>query len=182
MGGSKKGGRFEREVCTDLSLWWSDGKEDDLFWRSAGSGGRSTRRKKKGSRTKNQGGDITGTCEDALLLISKVAFELKTGYGATSSQDMIDTFPHRTPEFLAFVNQAQEGAEQNDAPYWTLISKRNQRRPILWMPLKMWVKLKARECKFERMIRIVTKDISFVGVPLYDFFEVVSKGDILEGL
>lgn len=38
----QKGGEFERQVCKTLSLWVSDGKRKDLFWRSAMSGGRAT--------------------------------------------------------------------------------------------------------------------------------------------
>ena len=42
-GGSKaKGGSFERQVCKDLSLWLTRGRRNDIFWRSAMSGGRAT--------------------------------------------------------------------------------------------------------------------------------------------
>jgi hypothetical protein len=54
----QKGSTFERKVCTDLSLWSSGGKRDDLFWRSSLSGGRATVRFSKGKATKNQYGDI----------------------------------------------------------------------------------------------------------------------------
>jgi len=57
-GGKAKGSAFEREVCKLLSLWVSDGKDEDLFWRSAMSGGRSTVAHKKG-RVVRQSGDIT---------------------------------------------------------------------------------------------------------------------------
>lgn len=39
-----KGSRFERELCRDLSLWVSRAAHEDLFWRSAISGGRATNR------------------------------------------------------------------------------------------------------------------------------------------
>ena len=38
-----KGSEFEREMCKCLSLWWTDSKRDDVFWRSAQSGGRAPR-------------------------------------------------------------------------------------------------------------------------------------------
>ena len=41
-GGKKKGSQFEREVCKALSLWVTNGKRGDVFWRSAMSGGRAT--------------------------------------------------------------------------------------------------------------------------------------------
>lgn len=40
----RKGSKFERDLCTKLSLWISNGKHNDLLWRSAMSGGRATRR------------------------------------------------------------------------------------------------------------------------------------------
>lgn len=30
----EKGARFERKICRVLSLWWSGGKTDRVFWRS----------------------------------------------------------------------------------------------------------------------------------------------------
>lgn len=58
-GGKGKGSAFERRVCKDLSLWVSKGKREDLFWRSAMSGGRSTVRAAKGKLTEHQSGDIS---------------------------------------------------------------------------------------------------------------------------
>jgi hypothetical protein len=43
----QKGGSFERKICKQLSLWITDGKRDDVFWRSAMSGGRATVHGKK---------------------------------------------------------------------------------------------------------------------------------------
>lgn len=58
-GGKQKGSAFERVVCRDLSLWMTGGKRDDLFWRSAMSGGRATVKFKKGGENLTQTGDIT---------------------------------------------------------------------------------------------------------------------------
>lgn len=59
-GGSKqKGASWEREVCRSLSLWVSDGSQEDCFWRSAMSGGRSTVAARKGKRLATQAGDIS---------------------------------------------------------------------------------------------------------------------------
>jgi len=41
-GGKSKGAAYEREVCRRLSLYVTGGKRDDVFWRSAMSGGRAT--------------------------------------------------------------------------------------------------------------------------------------------
>lgn len=58
-GGKSKGAQFERDVCRELSLWVSSGKQEDVFWRSAVSGGRSTVARKSGKQLKAQAGDIS---------------------------------------------------------------------------------------------------------------------------
>lgn len=55
----QKGASFEREVCKQLSLWVSHGKQEDVFWRSAMSGGRSTVAAARGKRLATQAGDIS---------------------------------------------------------------------------------------------------------------------------
>jgi len=59
-GGSKqKGAANERLVCRQLSLWVTNGKREDIFWRSAMSGGRATVAKRKGVHLAAQSGDIS---------------------------------------------------------------------------------------------------------------------------
>ena len=58
-GGKSKGAAFERAICKELSLWLSRGKREDLLWRSAMSGGRSTVAARKGLTLKSQAGDIS---------------------------------------------------------------------------------------------------------------------------
>lgn len=60
----QKGASFERLVCTQLSLWISQNKRDDLFWRSSMSGGRATVQFKKGGQNRTQCGDITAIHPD----------------------------------------------------------------------------------------------------------------------
>lgn len=56
-----KGSSFERSVCRDLSLWVSGGKREDVFWRSAMSGGRATVGFKRGRDLSRVAGDICAT-------------------------------------------------------------------------------------------------------------------------
>lgn len=58
-GGKSKGSAFERDICRRLSLWVSAGTQEDVFWRSAMSGGRSTVAHAKGKRLAAQAGDIS---------------------------------------------------------------------------------------------------------------------------
>jgi hypothetical protein len=58
-GGKRKGSSFEREIAVKLSLWYSYGNREDLFWRSSQSGGRATTSRKKQKELKTQAGDLS---------------------------------------------------------------------------------------------------------------------------
>jgi len=76
-GGKKKGSEFERWVCKKLSLAISKGKRDDIFWRSAMSGGRATVKFKKGGQNLTQVGDITAIDPLGNKLLDKFVIECK---------------------------------------------------------------------------------------------------------
>lgn len=76
-GGKQKGSGFERLVCKALSLWITQGRHDDRFWRSALSGGRASVQFKKGKKNRTQVGDITAIHPDGHILTDKVVIECK---------------------------------------------------------------------------------------------------------
>jgi hypothetical protein len=77
-GGKQKGADFEREVCKKLSLWVSRGEKEDLFWRSAMSGGRATVYRKQGKgQLARQAGDITATAPEGHVLTDQWYIECK---------------------------------------------------------------------------------------------------------
>lgn len=73
VNGKQKGNSFEREICTKLSLWITDGKHVDCLWRSAMSGGRATVAK----GTVRQAGDITAVAPEGHILTDQFYIELK---------------------------------------------------------------------------------------------------------
>ena len=77
-GGKQKGSAFERRICKELSLWASGRTRDDLFWRSAMSGGAATLRMRKGS-VKGGGspGDISPIGTEGEFLTNTFIIELK---------------------------------------------------------------------------------------------------------
>lgn len=77
MNSKAKGNSFERQISKDLSLWWSDGEKDDLFWRTQNSGGRFTIRMKDGLQTTGQSSDITSTNSESELFTKKFSIECK---------------------------------------------------------------------------------------------------------
>jgi len=75
--GKSKGSAFERKTCKQLSLWVSNGKDEDLFWRSAMSGGRATVGAKTGKKLRRQAGDISATSEEGCKLTNMFFVECK---------------------------------------------------------------------------------------------------------
>jgi hypothetical protein len=72
---TQKGSSFERQFCRALSLWVSKGVDENIYWRTSGSGGWATRK-----RAKIQLGDITCYPEKVELggwLLELAVFELK---------------------------------------------------------------------------------------------------------
>lgn len=53
-----KGSRYERSVCKRLSMWVTNMKRDDVFWRSSNSGGRATVARQRGRSAAAAAGDI----------------------------------------------------------------------------------------------------------------------------
>ena len=76
----KKGSAFEREICKSLSFWLTNGKRDDIFWRTAGSGARAETRKKVGKETAFQNGDLAFIDPIGETYLRFFFVEIKKGY------------------------------------------------------------------------------------------------------
>lgn len=74
-----KGSAYEREVCKDLSLWWSYGQNPRVFARTRGSGSAL-----KIGGSKWEGGDIGFVDPEGEPLIRVWNIEAKTGYAKKS--------------------------------------------------------------------------------------------------
>jgi len=79
MNVKEKGNRYERLITKDLSLWWSNGKSKDIFYKTQSSGGRATIRQKRKNEKKliRQYGDIAASDPDGELFISVFCIECK---------------------------------------------------------------------------------------------------------
>ncbi len=76
--GKVKGGAYERYICKLLSLWVTNGKREDCFWRSAMSGGRATVQNRKGKRINvRQAGDVTSVSPEGHALTDNYYIECK---------------------------------------------------------------------------------------------------------
>ena len=134
-----KGGQFERSVCKELSLWYSRGKDDNVFYRSQASGARATVRRKVGKEAKGHSGDIACTAEEGHNLIKSVFFELKRGYSDLSLQDLIDKpdGKHGTKgcNWHDWIEKASRQAKEAGINTWAIVARKDQRRSIIVAPL-----------------------------------------------
>lgn len=76
-GGKTKGAEFERFVCKKLSLWITNGRKDDVFWRSAMSGGRATIGRGRSQKRSNQVGDISAIGKEGIEFLNTFMVECK---------------------------------------------------------------------------------------------------------
>lgn len=140
-----KGGNFEREICHQLSKWWTNGKRDDVFWRTSNSGGRATVRRQKGKYTYSGHADISYTDTKGKALVDMYGIELKRGYNKqefkngksspSSFQALVDCPKHTLAgTFEHWLFQAQEAARNGKAKSWMLIHKPDGRRPMVYIP------------------------------------------------
>lgn len=146
-----KGGRFEREFCVALSEWWAGEKDADIFWRSQGSGGRAKRRGRKGLQTAGSHGDIMATDASGAPFIELITIELKRGYSHKNVMDLIErkaTGPQTQIE--AWIQQAEESAENAGSFSWMLVIRRDQREAIVLMPQPLVKEFQAKGCFWDK--------------------------------
>jgi len=126
-GGKRKGGTFERLICAKLSLWVSGGRNRDLFWRSAMSGGRATVGQRKGHRVSRVAGDICATAPEGHALTNVLYFELKS-YKRLFLERFLLTGTGKLADFWR--KTCREARKHHRHP--VLIAKENG-LPVLWI-------------------------------------------------
>lgn len=188
--GKGKGSSFEREMCKVLSLWWSKGRRDDIYWRTAGSGARAKVRSKTKQTTFGQYGDIQATDPIGQPLIDLCTIELKRGYSTSTFADLLEP-PTRDDSkpgiFENFILQATMDSKNAKTPYWMLIVKRNRREAFVLIPSPFhdmlqkyhavfWMSPKVKiKCSFTNgRIRVL------FGTTLSNFLAVVKPKTILQ--
>lgn len=124
-GGKQKGSQFEREVCKKLSLWVSYNLQEDVFWRSALSGGRSTVAHAKGKNLGTQAGDISSVSPYGNAFISKFVVECKF-YRDLQFVGLLSNKGNLTKFWVEITRQA---LRYNKLPL--MIAKQNQQKPVV---------------------------------------------------
>lgn len=189
-GSSAKGSDYEREVCKRLSLWWTDDKRDDVFWRSSGSGARAKVRGRAGAQTAGQHGDVAATDPIGAPLIDALTIEIKRGYSEYTFQDVIDRLEKGgIQEWERWFGQAIESHDQSGSVSWMLITRRDRRSPLVWFPHYLFTEFRRLgafsgrpSAPFMRAVvgvRTVRQTIDLVAMPLDTFLEEVCAQHIL---
>lgn len=174
-----KGSLFERQICKELSLWWTEGKRDDIFWRTAGSGGRATSRARRRQSTANSHGDICALDPLGKPLLDALVFELKRGYNWVTLHDVVDKAPHhKKQEFEYWVDQAISSMNGAGAASWAIIHKRDQRRAMIYLPFGLVTNLGEEAIISVTLQCLVRRDSGpseeVAGMPLETFFSACS--------
>ena len=153
-----KGRSFEREVCNRFGLWWTFGKRDDVFWRTSGSGARAKTRSKKNLKTFGQYGDIQATNPIGQPLIDLCNIEIKRGYSKHTFADLIDKSESAKEQlYEVFINQAKLDSDNSDTCFWLLITKRDRRETLIFMPYDFFAELKTIGCSLTKYPYIFLK-------------------------
>ena len=124
-GGKNKGGAEERRICKLLSLWVSHGKSEDLYWRSAMSGGRATVHKRAGKDIR-QAGDITAVAPEGHVLTDIFFIEVKHVKDLNIASFILSDRGKLAQFWRQACVQAQDHLRQP-----LLIAKENHREPLV---------------------------------------------------
>src|SRR3990167_8795780 len=126
-----KGQEFERQICKQFSLWISEGKRDDVFWRTSGSGARSTSRMKKQISTENSAGDIGYIDPIGKPFIDICLIEIKRGY--SSEIELLGSIDgKKEPLLLKWFEKAEGERKHSGRKVVLLITKRDRKSPCIW--------------------------------------------------
>lgn len=127
-----KGDSFERDRSRALSLWWSDGERDDLFWRNR------TRITSNTPNKERQLGDLTTVHTDGIPFIETFNVEFKIGYSKTKKGvrhrvipwDLLDIIDGKGKTFEEFWEQTRSDAILSKR-IPMLIFKRDHHTPVV---------------------------------------------------
>jgi hypothetical protein len=177
MAKSGKGSSFEREICKKLSLWFTNGANDCVFWRSSNSGGRATVREKVGKKTQGQYGDIACIDPIGLPLLQHTNIELKRGYNQASPMSIIDApATAKRQLFEEFIRQSHKDSIRSGAKTWWLIHKRDRRETMIYFPSEIYPKYRIPSAVFllDRYVVICE--------PLEPFLSHNSPNNVIKGI
>lgn len=136
-GGKQKGAQFERDCCRMLSLWVTHGVQEDCFWRSAMSGGRSTVAHSKGKVLGAHAGDITCTdpkgAKFASLFLAECKFYHKLNLEAafTGTGRLVEFWNKLRNDAVLYKKHPILFAKQNRMPIFVCLDWKGMKELVL---------------------------------------------------
>ena len=116
--GATKGSTNERKLCKEISLWWSDGKDPNIFCRT-----------NEGSQAPEEQGDMKARKSEGFPLMKMFCFEFKH----YRNVDLLELLDDRKEKLLLKwwnqVNENSKSSESTKSPF--LLFKRNNRKPYV---------------------------------------------------
>lgn len=182
---SQKGSKFERDICKQLSLWWTENERDDIFWRTAGSGARAKVRGRKGKDTSGQHGDIAATDPIGAPLIDLITIELKRGYSKHTIADLLDKPVNGGKQiYEQWIEQAIESHQQAKSLAWMIIAKRDRRETIVLFNSDFLMRSGMIPLgnfpRFLTTVKIGELGINVCGMPFNAWLSCTSQKDVLK--
>jgi hypothetical protein len=178
----QKGSKFERDICKELSLWWSNGLRDDIFWRTAGSGARAKVRGRKNKQTSGQHGDIGATDPIGAPLIDLITIELKRGYSKHTIADLLDKPKNGGKQvYEEWIEQAVESHQHAKSMTWMIIVKRDRREALVIMPTSLAVSLHVNSMitpMFSCKVTITGLILQITSITLQEFLDSVPTNKV----
>lgn len=178
MGVASKGSDFERQLCKQLSLWWTqdlDQPRDDIYWRSSQSGGRATERAKKGKATYGSHGDIAFVDPLGSPLLKLFTIELKRGSSHGIPGDLLDfKADNDKHQWVKCLKQTIRSAEAAGSLGWMMICRRDHRKAVCFIDTPTFRRLHRFvdiwPCvRFRLKIKGMEPGVDFVGLPFDTF-------------
>ena len=178
----RKGSTNERKLCNLFSLWWSDGKRDDIFWRTPGSGARARVRTDNKKDTGFGYGDMQAQDPSGQPLIDAFTFEFKVGYTSQLSfLDFLDSKKIR-PTLFTFLKEVEKDAKDaKTIPL--LIIRRDRKEHVILMPATLYVYITADHLEFKNIpdIQLYTPGLEYdyTAFSLKALFTYISPEDLI---
>lgn len=182
--GAKKGSSFERKICKRLSLWWTGGERDDVFWRSSQSGGRATQRAKSGKRTYGSYGDIAAVDPIGEPLLKLFTIELKRGRSHGHPEDLVDCAATKVQRpFEKCLMQAITAFQAAQSHSWLLICQRDRKVVMVYAEFSLIKRLDTSVWPVRYRVLVNQEKgpampLHFAGLPFEDFLKRVAPRDI----
>ena len=169
-------GAFERAICRLLSMWWSLGKDDNVFYRTEGSGGRATKRARAGKGKQSRCGDVGLVEQTGKPFLDMFAVEIKKGYSKDTIQDLLDKPGVAAQTYETWLEQARESKQNSGSFSWMIIVRRKKRKSLVMLPAKLWAGLTSEEPQPFATLHIDAETI--IVLPLDHFTENVKPNHV----